>query len=182
MHILKLILPLYCKSNKIEIMVAEFIKLDEKALKAGRKLRFDNEDWCIENHKDEIRGGKIWFDGPNSNMPDWAQGFKIFFNGKLIHSSKTFKSLQRRFDRLVLKWNLTEPNPRINVETEGGDITVKCPHCDNWESQPIDQQRHHLQTFEISEWLDTEGTDNIEVSLMTCKMCEKMFELSWIYN
>lgn len=33
--------------------------------------------------------------------------FVIWFNGRLIHSSKTFKSLQNRFDKLKEDWGLT---------------------------------------------------------------------------
>ena len=64
---------------------------------------------------------------------------------------------------------------------DGDNICVTCPHCDNWESQSVDQQRHHLGLFVILEWRPDEEGKN-EFSDMRCAMCEAVFELEWIYN
>ena len=31
---------------------------------------------------------------------------------------------------------------------------MTCPKCKNCEGHPVDEQRHHLQSFEIIKWLD----------------------------
>ena len=32
--------------------------------------------------------------------------FIIWFNGQLIHSCKTFQALEKRLEKLIVKWNL----------------------------------------------------------------------------
>lgn len=77
-----------------------------------------------------------------------------------------------------IKWYYEHYEQEISVEN--GDVYVECPHCYHWECQPVDQQRHHLQTYEILEWLpDEEGKD--EVSIMKCLCCRKQFRLTWNY-
>lgn len=55
----------------------------------------------------------------------------------------------------------------------GQDIYVKCPECGNSESQPIDQQRSHLQTFNVVSWVKENQ------SLCECDVCKKQFLLNW---
>ncbi len=70
---------------------------------------------------------------------------------------------------------------KTKIEVWVDDIQVICPNCGEWESQPIDQQRHHLQTFSILEWKpDVEGKN--EVSVMECTGCTWSFELEWDYQ
>lgn len=79
------------------------MEFTQQLLKDGKCFHFDNEQHCIDNNEDDFRGAHIWF---NQEGPSWSHGFKIMFNGKLIHSSKTFKSLQKRFDLLKNRWFL----------------------------------------------------------------------------
>ncbi len=65
------------------------------------------------------------------------------------------------------------------IDNDEHDIFVNCPHCDHCEQHPIDEQRHHIQTFDL-EWLDEEN--NIEVSLMKCHVCKQDFKMYWKYD
>ena len=71
--------------------------MTQQQLKNGIIFDFDNEKWCEENFSDELMGGHI----------QWCStfGFGIFFNGKCIHSSKTFNSMKKRLSTLMTKWN-----------------------------------------------------------------------------
>lgn len=69
-----------------------------KKLKGGQDFHFDNEQWCEENQSDDIRSGWVTWNDRFSN-------FAIFFNGKCIHTSKTFLTLQKRLDKLMNDWN-----------------------------------------------------------------------------
>ena len=68
----------------------------EKQLKSGTILDFDNSLWCELNQSEDIMFGHIQWDN--------TFGFGIFFNGKCIHSSKTFKSMNNRLIKLMDKW------------------------------------------------------------------------------
>lgn len=95
-HILPVLSGLRAKiymKQKESISEKEF----ENALKAGGKFIFDNEIFQNEIKKDDIRSAEVYFNGTK---------FFVWFNGKLIHSSKTFKSLSRRLNLLKLDWNL----------------------------------------------------------------------------
>lgn len=82
--------------------------MTKQELLNGEEFFFHNDEWCIENDSDDLRQARITHDGEDSGMPSWAQGFKIQFNGTLLHSCKTFKSLENRLDKLEDKWNLKE--------------------------------------------------------------------------
>jgi hypothetical protein len=70
---------------------------------------------------------------------------------------------------------------KVKVEVYGHDIFVACPHCNNSEEQSGDEQRHHLQVFEITEWReDVEGQN--ELSEMRCCCCGGEFLLEWDYE
>jgi hypothetical protein len=62
------------------------------------------------------------------------------------------------------------------------NIHVECPVCDNWEQQPIDQQRHHLQCFEIIEHRGIKEVGDIELSDIKCLDCNSDFVIEWDYN
>jgi DNA-directed RNA polymerase subunit RPC12/RpoP len=71
--------------------------------------------------------------------------------------------------------------PNVLIDNDSSDVHIQCPHCPNCESHPIDEQRHHIQSFEILEWEeDKEGQD--EVSHMKCIPCQKEFRLIWKYK
>ncbi len=66
------------------------------------------------------------------------------------------------------------------IDNDDNNIYVECPHCENCEEHPIDEQRHHIQTFDVVKWLEEEN--NIEVSLMKCHVCKKEFKMLWEYD
>ena len=70
----------------------------EEKLKSFDKVIFKNEGESLE--------AECFFDNSNN----WTRGFKIWFNGKLIHSTKTFKPLEKRLNKLIEKWDLKEVN------------------------------------------------------------------------
>lgn len=67
---------------------------------------------------------------------------------------------------------------RVNILNNDEEVQILCPFCEHWEIMSIDEQRHHIGTFDL-EWLPDEG--ETEVSLMTC-LCKKQFELTWNYG
>lgn len=73
-------------------------------LKKGTRFLFDNERHQTSIGKDDIRCAEVFFE--ESKTQSWVTGFKIMFNGALIHSSKTFWPLKKRLDRLVNDWEL----------------------------------------------------------------------------
>lgn len=78
------------------------------------------------------------------------------------------------------EWRI-EHKGKFKISVCEDDVTVSCPHCEHWEAQPIDQQRKHLQTFRILEWLPENEDDN-ELSRMECIPCGKEFTLEWDYD
>ena len=73
------------------------LELNEKDLRQGNQLNFNNEDWCERTQSDDFRGGWIEFS-------DRLNKFGIFFNGACIHTSKTIKSAEKRLNELMIKW------------------------------------------------------------------------------
>jgi hypothetical protein len=67
------------------------------------------------------------------------------------------------------------------VVIDNKDVIVECPNCKAAEGHPIDEQRHHLQNFEIVEWLEN-NKQGLEVSKMLCSCCKKHFNLIWDYS
>ncbi len=74
-------------------------------LKSGESFFFNNELWCLSNESDDLRQAEVVF---KTDGPSWSRGFRLWFNGKLLHTSKTFKSLETRLNKLRFKWNLEE--------------------------------------------------------------------------
>ena len=72
--------------------------------------------------------------------------------------------------------------PVASLENDANYIHIACPNpeCNHCESHPIDEQRHHLQTFDILDWID-EGKEN-ETSLMKCHVCKELFKQEWNYK
>lgn len=68
----------------------------EKQFRAGEQLNLSSADHDLE----------AWFD----DSSNWQGGFKIWFNGTLVHSSKTFKSFEKKLNALTVKYELTEAN------------------------------------------------------------------------
>ena len=69
----------------------------------GRRFLYNNENYCIEHESDDFRGAEVWHE---KSSHTWLQGFKIMFNGELVHCSKTFVSMNKRLNQLIIKWNL----------------------------------------------------------------------------
>lgn len=66
------------------------------------------------------------------------------------------------------------------IDNDECDVYVTCPECDNCEGHPIGEQRHHLQWFEIIDWLPSE--EEVEISVMKCYTCKEEFKLRWAYK
>jgi hypothetical protein len=75
---------------------------------------------------------------------------------------------------------IKEEIKNVTVQIIDDDINIECPNCENWEQQPVDQQRHHLQSFNIEKWLENEK--KLDVSQMQCTQCKTDFKLIWDYN
>lgn len=75
--------------------------MTQKELKEGKKFFFTNERHQELIGGDDIRGATVLFHKP-WNIPS----FTIWFNGAIIHSSKTFKSCENRLNKLIEKWHL----------------------------------------------------------------------------
>lgn len=75
--------------------------MTEKELRSGKVFTYSNEDYQLSINSDDIREAEVSFKDSTS-----GNRFNIVFNGKLIHSSKTFSSLMNRFEKLKDKWNL----------------------------------------------------------------------------
>ena len=65
------------------------------------------------------------------------------------------------------------------IEVGRDVVHIDCPHCDNWEQHPIDEQRHHIQSFSIEGW---KVSDGVQISVTKCTDCQKTFELEWDYS
>lgn len=60
-------------------------------------------------------------------------------------------------------------------------IFIHCPNCKDCEQHPIEEQRWHLQTYDIIIWeADTE--EEHHASLMKCTGCKEDFIQLWNYN
>jgi len=92
----------------------QIAEIKERRLREGQRIYFDNSAFIESIESDELRGAEVWHE---SGLPGWANGYKIQFNGELIHSSKTFKSLMSRLQKLADKWNLEI----IEVDENDGD-------------------------------------------------------------
>lgn len=78
----------------------------------------------------------------------------------------------------AVPYNLTRLS---KITVAGGDVVVTCPCCNHWECMSADEQRHHIQTFDITEWReDVEGRN--ELSEMVCHVCKGEFLLEWDYE
>ena len=79
-------------------------------LTAGKIIHFNNDQWCEENLSDDMRGGRI-----EHRECFRTLFFQIWFNGTLIHSSKTWKSCEKKMDDLFQKWGckITDINEEL---------------------------------------------------------------------
>jgi len=77
----------------------------KRRLLNGEEVVLSNENFQSRIGEDDIRMAYLEF---RDDVPSWAIGFNILFNGELLHTSKTFKSFDNRLKKLVQKWNLEE--------------------------------------------------------------------------
>ena len=71
-------------------------------LLSGVKFIYDNSSYCDRNQIDDIRQAEVWY----KEHKTFGKRFYIEFNGKIIHSYKTFKSFEIRLNKVIAKWNL----------------------------------------------------------------------------
>ena len=72
---------------------------------------------------------------------------------------------------------------RITTEIDGDYIHIECPNCKSTEQQPSDQQRSHLQCFELIEWVGIgEDKNDTDLSIHKCNSCKQSFIIEWDYN
>ncbi len=69
----------------------------------------------------------------------------------------------------------------ITIDSDEHNVYIECPQCGNTEQQPIDQQRHHLQTFTLIDW-KADTPEGHERSEMNCCNCHTKFILIWKYK
>lgn len=69
----------------------------------GEHIFLDNEEHCINVQSDDFRGAECYYEKTLRGLT----GYVIWFNGALIHSSKTFASFEKRLNKLIDKWHLT---------------------------------------------------------------------------
>jgi len=67
-------------------------------------IEFDNLIFCERTQTDDYRGGTI--EHRKSPAYGWMGNFIIWFNGEIIHSSKTYLSAYNRLLTLFNKWHL----------------------------------------------------------------------------
>ena len=77
----------------------------KQRLKQGEVIRLNNEEHQFSIGDDDIRCGRLHFEECGRS---WENGWHIWFNGRLIHHSKTFKSFEKRLEVLIEKWSLLE--------------------------------------------------------------------------
>jgi hypothetical protein len=115
--------------------------------------------------------------------------FELVFTADTSEHWET--SYQRVLDALTHSSNFTEHHEVIklvhnaslriaDLDHDSENIYITCTECEHCEEQPVDQQRHHLQTFGLIKWLDSEN--DVERSLMECSSCGQMFVQNWNYK
>lgn len=71
-------------------------------LKSGQDVKLDNSGYLAEQNSEDFRTATVQFIAGS----DWKSGWYIWFNEKLVHSSKTFNSFERKLDAICKKWKL----------------------------------------------------------------------------
>lgn len=110
---------------------------------------------------------------------------------KLFIESKDQLNIEHRIlDALKISDNFTSNHrimrfeakgvAEVELDQDGEDIHILCPTCGHYESQTVDQQRHHLQSFGIIGWLAE--VNKVERSLMECGECSNKFVQLWDYK
>jgi hypothetical protein len=93
-------------------------------------------------------------------------------------NNKNYDDLGRVIkDETIVSEDIPEYGQLIpKAKIEGDCYHIVCPKCGNWEDNPIDQQRHHLQSFEMREMLNLPERD---IAMMRCDICDHLYLLDW---
>ena len=67
----------------------------------GCRYIYSNENYQVQNDSDDIRGAEVWY-CQTANINKYV----IQFNGVWIHASKTFGSMNKRLNTLIVDWHL----------------------------------------------------------------------------
>ncbi len=188
------------ESNRL---IAEFMQLriDAKGVKHGKEYKYyyDHEhlqdlealpdyhekwDWLMPV-VDKINGRMDKDDNFELTLtitPNECFTYSRSAKDEIVQNEHGNSTIQMVYIAVVntIKWIYENTHQDI-VDENDGDVYIECPHCEHCESHPIDEQRHHLQTFEILDWLPDEE-NKPEVSVMKCLGCHKQFRLTWNYN
>ena len=68
----------------------------------GLRYIYDNDNYCVEQQIDDFTAAEVWY----SPDPGWRGGFKIYFNGQIVHASKTFAPMNNKLNKLISKYHL----------------------------------------------------------------------------
>ena len=79
----------------------------KKRLTFGETIIFTNERLLEKTGGDHLNGADCWY-LDDMDTPNWSVGFKITFNGQLVHSTKTFPPFQRKLNELIERYTLAE--------------------------------------------------------------------------
>ncbi len=157
------------------------------------------KDYAFNQYTDEFTQYLERFEpraGFHSFYSDNIEVWKDEYFGKIYDDSVVFVSLlefmlinEDIFDSLKNgMWEYGCGNTSLGydllitstIESDDDDIYVECPKCKNCETHPIDEQRWHLQSFEI-EGIDFEE-GKIASSHTKCVSCGTHFKTIWDYS
>jgi len=93
----------------------------KKELIEGKTITFDNDQDCIDRQHDDFREANLFFIKDHRNS--WANGFKIEFNGALVHHTKTFPPFIRKLKELINTWNLERVKEVDEIEAKKQSLT-----------------------------------------------------------
>ena len=75
------------------IFVAYKKRIMKDKLINGQRFTYSNEGDLLE----------AWYD---KDVPNWSVGFKIWFNGETVHTSKGFQSFKKKLNSHITMYNL----------------------------------------------------------------------------
>lgn len=146
-----------------------YIIVDENGIALPEKS--DCDDYLLDIIK--VNLDEMWkFEGIIGNEPFTFEDYDILNVGYWTKDGK-YEEPEHSWRKSV------KVMQKISVVGDGQNVVVTCPHCNHSEEHPVDEQRHHLQTFDVNHWGDVDG---IELSFMSCHECSGDFRLLWNYD
>lgn len=94
-------------ANELKDLVKRFELLN------GEVFHFSNEQYQESICNDDIRNAEVFFTNKHT-----ISGYKIYFNGALIHSSKTYLSMINRLELLVNDWHLIHTEKTMQYDQQ----------------------------------------------------------------